>query len=159
MSKKLNIAIGIDVKVLYALPLYVGIILQQDNRVLLIQRKNSDWMSGYWNFPGGLVEKDESLLQAAIREAREEIGVIISPQELTLIQVLHVRKGGTNTKDIIGFYFHAKSWQGIASNNEPDKIRGVQWFSLDALPVNITEHALSAINGLLTHSSYAENGW
>ena len=43
------------------LPLYVGIILQKNNSVFLIQRTNTNWMSGYWNFPGGLVEKNESI--------------------------------------------------------------------------------------------------
>ena len=57
----------------YTLPAYVGIILKNDNQILLVQRHNTYWMSGYWNFPGGLLEDKETLIQAAAREIYEEI--------------------------------------------------------------------------------------
>lgn len=33
----------------------------------------------YWTFPGGLVDAGETPLQAAVREAREEVGLVIDP--------------------------------------------------------------------------------
>jgi len=144
---------------LFSLPAYVGIILQENNTVFLIQRRNTNWMAGHWNFPGGLVEKDESLIQAAIRETHEEVGIIVAPDDFELVHVLHVRKGGTNTQDIIGFYFHARQWQGKPTNNEPLKITDAQWFAIDKVPSNTTEHALCAINGLIKEHRYSESGW
>ncbi len=44
------------------LPLYVGIILKKDDEIFLIQRSNTNWMSGYWNFPGGLVKNIDGLI-------------------------------------------------------------------------------------------------
>lgn len=46
---------------MYKTPAYVGIILKKDNQVLLVKRTNTDWASGQWNFPGGLLEENETL--------------------------------------------------------------------------------------------------
>ncbi len=72
-------------KTIFTLPLYVGIILLDQNNIFLIKCHNTNWMSGHWNFPGGLVEKGESLKQAAIRERQEEIGVIVDAKDFELI--------------------------------------------------------------------------
>ena len=71
--------------------------------------------------------------------------------------MLQVKKGGTNTKDIIGFYFMATSWSGTPINNEPERHSEIGWFAVDALPQNVTEHAKQALNGLLKQIPYSEN--
>lgn len=142
---------------MYKLPSYVGIILKKDNKVLLVKRTNTDWASGYWNFPGGLLEEGETLINAAIREAQEEIAVIFNAKNMRLVQVLHVRKSATNTKDIFGFYFLAETWQGIPINNEPHRHSEIGWFDLNHLPDAITEHARLAIDGIKNNRIYSES--
>ncbi len=137
-------------------PAYVGIILKKNNSVFLIQRCNTNWMSGYWNFPGGLVEPNETTLNAVAREAQEEIGVVV--QQCELLHVLNVYKNESNTQDITGYYFKVVDWEGVPRNNEPDKIVDAQWFPLDSLPTTITEHALIAIDALKTGKTTSEHG-
>ena len=141
------------------LPAYVGIILEKGNEILLVKRHNTDWASGCWNFPGGLVEEDESIIDAAARETQEEVGVIVAPADFRLTHVLDVQKGGTNDKSIHGFYFMAHRWKGEAFNNEPTKIADVQWFSLQELPEAITEHALLGIEAIKQSKTYMQSGW
>ena len=93
-------------------------------------------------------------MNAAIREAQEEIGVIIN--DLELVHVLHVQKSKTNTKDIFGFYFLVQSWQGIPLNNEPHRHSEIGWFDINTVPENITSHALQALDGL-KNIRYSEN--
>jgi 8-oxo-dGTP diphosphatase len=146
-------------KNIFKLPAYVGIILKNNDQILLVQRHNTDWASGYWNFPGGLLEENETLTAAAARETHEEVGVTVEPFDFTLAQVLHVRANNKNTQDIIGFYFIAHSWQGTLSNKEPHRHSDVKWFDIDNLPEQITEHALLAIEATKTDKKYSENGW
>src|SRR5437660_248731 len=108
-------------KTILTLPAYVGIILKDNDKILLVQRHNTDWMSGYWNFPGGLLEENETLAAAAAREIYEEVDITVNPTDFTLTHVLHVRANAKNTKDILGFYFMTETWQGTPINKEPDK--------------------------------------
>lgn len=142
---------------MYKLPGYVGIILKKNNHVLLVKRHNTDWASGYWNFPGGLLEEGETLVNAAAREAHEEVGVTIAPNDLELAHVIHVQKGEQSPRDIFGFYFMAQKWHGTPTNKEPDRHSEIGWFDLDNLPDKLTEHALQAIHGLTTNKKYSES--
>lgn len=146
-------------KNIFALPIYVGIILRKDNKVFLVKRINTQWASGYWNFPGGLVEEGETAQQAAVRETREEVGVIVCPDDFQLVHVIHIHASASNTNDILGLYFISNSWTGTPINNEPHRHSEIGWFSLDQLPKNITEHALLAIDGLTSGKQYSEHGW
>ncbi len=49
------------------------IVLQKDDAVLMAKRAGNVFMNGYYNFPSGHLEEGESLVQVAIREAKEEI--------------------------------------------------------------------------------------
>jgi 8-oxo-dGTP diphosphatase len=54
------------------------IIQNSKNEVLILKRGSSaPWMPNKWNLPGGGVDNDESLEQAAIRECQEETGISI----------------------------------------------------------------------------------
>lgn len=138
-------------KNIYKLPVYVGIILRKANQILLIQRINSDWASGYWNFPGGSLEQNETLEQAVIRETQEELNVKIEKPEL--VHVLYVDE----KINIIGFYFLSTSWYGEPINNEPHKHSQIGWFDINNLPSDITNHALLAINGIKNKIYYSES--
>ncbi len=135
---------------MFKLPAYVGIILQDNDQFLLVQRCNTDWANGFWNFPGGLLEENETLLEAAAREALEEIGVTIAIENFELVHVLQARKTPTHNKEIIGFYFLAKKWDGTPFNKEPHRHSDIAWFASNKLPMEITEHAQQALNAVKT---------
>jgi 8-oxo-dGTP diphosphatase len=54
----------------------VGVILQDGDRILLVQRGREP-SRGLWTFPGGVVELGETIRQAARREMLEETGLEI----------------------------------------------------------------------------------
>jgi 8-oxo-dGTP diphosphatase len=51
-----------------------GTLITKDNRLLLLRRAHDPW-SGHWNLPAGYLEADESPVEAALRETREETGL------------------------------------------------------------------------------------
>jgi 8-oxo-dGTP diphosphatase len=51
-----------------------GSLIVEDGKILLLYRKDRN----HWEVPGGKIKKDESPTEAAVREARAEIGVEIS---------------------------------------------------------------------------------
>jgi mutator protein MutT len=59
----------------------VGSIVIENNRVLLVKRAHPP-IQGQWSIPGGVLEVGELIREAAIREAREETGLIVEPGEL-----------------------------------------------------------------------------
>ena len=50
----------------------VAAILKKKNFFLISSRPKGKMFENYWEFPGGKVEKDESLKQALCRELKEE---------------------------------------------------------------------------------------
>lgn len=50
-------------------------ILQQDNKVLVAERPKGKPYDGYWEFPGGKIETNESGIDALKRELNEELGI------------------------------------------------------------------------------------
>src|SRR5437879_13727889 len=60
-------------------PIAADVIAEIDGKVVLIERKNFPFG---WAIPGGFVDFGETVEQAAVREAREEISVEVELREL-----------------------------------------------------------------------------
>lgn len=59
----------------------VGAVIIENGRVLLAKRAHPP-IAGHWSIPGGALEVGELVREAAVREAREETGLIVEPGEL-----------------------------------------------------------------------------
>ncbi len=71
----------------------INVILKKDNQVLLIKRvDNAKWYPGCYAFPGGKIDGNETVLFAAMREVKEELGVTLNPEGLSVIHVCHYRR-------------------------------------------------------------------
>lgn len=57
--------------------LVVCAILEHEGKVLVARRGPSMRMAGFWEFPGGKVEPNESVEAALVREIKEELGLEI----------------------------------------------------------------------------------
>ena len=60
----------------------VGILLREDDALLLTSRPEGKPYAGYWEFPGGKLEAGETVEQALRRELEEELGVTIAGAEV-----------------------------------------------------------------------------
>ena len=55
----------------------VGVLVRDDQAFLLTSRPEGKAYAGYWEFPGGKLDADETVEQALCRELQEEIGITI----------------------------------------------------------------------------------
>ena len=104
--------------------------------VLLIERKNPPF-EGSWAIPGGFVDMDETLEEAALRELEEETGVsgVELHQFHTFSKVDRDPRHRTITTVFIGY---ADASQ--ITPNAGDDAANVKWFSMDALPALAFDH-------------------
>jgi 8-oxo-dGTP diphosphatase len=66
-----------------------------------------------------------SVIDGAVREASEEVGVTIDPDDLTFVHVVHHRAPGSEGR--IGFFFLTQKRAGHPWNREPDKCARLIW--------------------------------
>lgn len=63
--------------------LTVGVIIKKGNKILLVQHgKKSFHLTGTYGLPAGRVESNEILVDACVRETKEETGLILDKKEL-----------------------------------------------------------------------------
>ena len=104
--------------------------------VLLSLRKNTGYNDGEYELPGGHVEEGEDLMQAMIREAKEELNIELRREDLKIKHILHHYKGNR-----IIFILSAKKYEGDIQIGEPDKCDKLEWFDINDLPNNIEKMA------------------
>ncbi|MGA6162548.1 NUDIX hydrolase [Amycolatopsis magusensis] len=132
------------------------VLLIRDSQVLLTRRRGT-YGDGMWHLPSGKLDPGESLPNAAIREAHEEIGVHINPDDLHHVHTLHVTGAGQTPR--LGIFFATHHWTGQPRNREPDKCSAIAWFPLDALPSNVIPYPLAGIHAYLSEQPFGLLGW
>ncbi|WP_067271970.1 methyltransferase domain-containing protein [Streptomyces jeddahensis] len=111
----------------------VHLILRRGDEVLLARRAGTGYGDGLLNGPSGHVEDGEDVRAAMIREAREEIGLDLAPDDLRVALVMQHRGPGGQPR--IGWFFEAEYGAGGEPvNREPDKCSGIGWHRLSELP-------------------------
>ena len=64
-------------------------VLRKERTVAFVLRSNTSWMNNYYGLPAGKVEQDESYTAAAVREAKEEVGIDVAPDTLRHALTVH----------------------------------------------------------------------
>lgn len=77
MSKSIHVAVGV----------IISTTKQQQTQYFLTKRLEYSHQGGKWEFPGGKVEKDETVAQALARELKEEVAIdVLTCSPLILIE-------------------------------------------------------------------------
>ena len=100
-----------------------------------------------WGFPGGAMELGESFEEVAIRELKEETN--LDADELKLIKILSGKDtyreypNGDKLYDITAIFLVKKYHNDLKINDNESK--KLDWFNINDLPTNITEHTKNYI--------------
>ncbi|MEY9871029.1 ADP-ribose pyrophosphatase YjhB (NUDIX family) [Streptacidiphilus sp. MAP12-33] len=122
-------------------------------RVALLRRgPKAKFAQGMWDLPVGKSEPGEPITETAVRELKEETSLVVSPEDLRLVHVIHGARGVEAPNGFLTVVFAALSWSGDLTNGEPDKHSEVAWVPTDAVP----EQFVSTTGAALL--SYLHNG-
>lgn len=136
-------------------PVAVHLFLLRGKQILLLRRFNTGYEDGNYSVPAGHLDGGELVRSAALREAREELGISIDADDLEFAGVFH-RKSNDERVD---FFFVVRQWSGEPQNAEPDKCDQLLWSEMDALPENMIPYVRQAIENLKNGRRFQEFGW
>src|SRR5947209_6598947 len=108
----------------------VNALFIREGRVLLARR--SPQRKAYatmWSFPGGHVEKNETLADALVRELREEVGVVPT----TFASLGSISDPNANATDAATYYMYSvTAWEGGEPALIGSEHTALAWFTFKA---------------------------
>ena len=104
--------------------LAAAVVIERAGRILLGRRDPGARAAGRWSFPAGFVERGEPVEVAAVREAREEVGLAVV---LGSLLGLYSAPGETV---VLAVYLGEAAGEPVAG----DDLVEIGWFAPDALP-------------------------
>ena len=98
-----------------------GVVIDEKGRTLVIQRRDN----GHWEPPGGVLERDESIIEGLLREVKEETGLRIRAGGIIGRRV-HPATGRTMV------YMAARPTHGTdVFVGDPEELAEVRWVTAD----------------------------
>lgn len=133
----------------------VNLLIVRNDRILLGRRCGTGFADGQYSVPAGHLELGESVVLAAVREAKEELDISVNPDEIRFVQVMHNSYGIGR----LAFFFKVERWNGDIVNMEPHKCDDLHWFDPAHLPTNIVPYIREAIDHYLNGRVLTLYGW
>ncbi len=135
------------------------VMLLKDGKILLQRRQNTGFMDGLWDLScSGHVEHGESMSVAAAREAKEELGITVSPDKLHFFALVHKREEEWDLT-YYNAYFVCTEYEGELHIAEPEKCSELKWFDLNDLPDDLINDRKQALQAYFNGVHYIEYGW
>jgi 8-oxo-dGTP diphosphatase len=122
----------------------VGAVIIDGPRVLLVKRAHPP-LKDRWSIPGGVLEVGELVREAAVREVREETGLVVEPLELLGVYDRVLRNPEQRVQYhyvLIDFLCRRVAGDLAASSDAAD----VRWFTREELPgMKLAEDTMDVI--------------
>jgi 8-oxo-dGTP diphosphatase len=111
-----------------------AVVLTSDGVVLL--ERNHPPYEGRWVLPGGMVERDETAREAAVRETREEVGLVV---DVTGFVGLY-DDPDRDSRGTVSAAYRCRPADDAASPEAREEARRVATFPVDDLPAMGFDH-------------------
>ena len=98
-------------------------LIDANNQILIAKRPNKKHLSGFWEFPGGKVEKGESPEYALIREVKEELNIDINNK---CIAPLTFSEFNYEKFHLLLLLYVCRRWEGEPMSMEKNEIKWVK---------------------------------
>lgn len=135
----------------------VNLIIKNNDDILLFFRNDGffSYGGGWWVIPAGHIEQGETPTQAVIREAKEELDIDVSPDN---IEFAHVIANLASKTEGFDFFFIIKKYSGQLRNCEGDKCAEMKFISPQEIAnmKNIVTTTSIALNAIMDGKKYSE---
>lgn len=135
------------------------IIKNEEGNILLQRRQGTKLWPGFLALPAGHIDEGENAYEAAIREAREELGIIVSQNNI--VDTFVVNRRNKSLPPYYDVYFEIKKYEGTIQIKEPEKCSELVWGNINELPDDIIDFEREALlnnqNGIKFSVIYADN--
>ena len=126
----------------------VYLIIKNDkNEILLQRRQGTKLWPGFLALPAGHIDEKENAYEAAIREAKEELGIEISINNI--VDAFVVNRSNKSLMPYFDVYFELDSYKGKIKINEPEKCSDLVWCNINNLPEDMIDFEIEAIKNNL----------
>lgn len=132
-------------------------VVLRGNAMILVRRANPP-DAGLWGFPGGKIEFGEATEQAAVRELREETGVVAHDTEtFTALDAVETAADGTVTRHfvLIAVLCRWLSGEPVAG----DDAMKARWFTFDELSSSGIHMSLDVVEVAEKARQVRERAW
>lgn len=136
-------------------PVTVHLFFIRENKILLARRLNTGYRDGEYSVPAGHLDGGETVMQAGIREAKEEVGLDLEESGMVISSVMHRLDG----EERVDYFVQVQKWEGEPFNAEPDKCDDLRWVNFDELPENTIPYIRRAISNHLNGVTFDEFGF
>ena len=130
----------------------VHLLFFREDQILLLRRFNTGYADGQYSVPAGHLDGGETVMDAAAREAKEEVGVRIDLDAMEFSTVMHRME----EEERVDFFVHVRRWQGEPFNAEPEKCDDLRWVDIHQLPVNLVPYVRHALGNHLAGIPFDE---
>ncbi|MDR3208228.1 MAG: NUDIX domain-containing protein [Rickettsiales bacterium] len=114
----------------------VGLYIYNTGGFVLLGLRRNHLGDGTWAPPGGHMEIGESFEDAAIRETKEETGLIVGAKDIKLSGMTNDYFSGTG-KHYVTMHLVCRKYSGNPTLMEPEACEKWQWFDIEKLPDNL----------------------
>jgi len=134
----------------------VYLILRKGDEVLLLQRANTGYQDGKYSLISGHLDGDELATYGLAREAQEEAGITVQPQDLVLAHTVHRLSRNENNQERMDLFFETSKWTGEITNMEPHKCSNLSWFDINHLPDQMIPLVRQVLESVARGGHYSE---
>lgn len=135
----------------------VGVLVKNEKGQILLGLRNPDRVKasselqgqGTWTMPGGKIDFGETLLEAAIRETKEETDLDIEE-----LKICCISDDFSGVAHYVTVGFLATKFSGKVKTMEPETILEWKWHDIKKLPTNIYKPSLQLLKKFLDGRYY-----
>ena len=119
------------------------IIKNENGEILLQRRQGTKLWPGFLALPAGHIDEGENAYEAVVREAKEELGIDISINNI--VDTFVVNRRNKSLMPYFDIYFEINGYIGDIKIIEPEKCRELVWADINNLPLDMIDFEIEAI--------------